>query len=821
MKKKQLTSMILALAVAVSTVFAPVNVAAANSIQSESVTLHDSAKDQNEKQAEKPEKYVLKDKKNKASGVRTQAAGVDSMTYDWDDTTHTLTVSGKGKVVGNYDTSYPLSAYKNKARKIVLQDGITEIGTQAFANFSNLTEVDFPSTLKKIGEAAFYGCSALTSAELPESLTTLDVAGFADCVALSDVILPSKLTTLGDYAFQNCAVTRVVIPSTLKNFSELAFFQCEALQEFEVAAGNPSYSAIEGVLFNTNKTKLILYPVGKRSSIYQIPGFVKEITENAFNHAKVSEIVIPNSVTTIEDGAFAGAKIKKLTIPDSVKTLGMYICEDCTELHSVTIGKGIKSLSYRMFYNCSSLTEVSLSSTLNTLDSLAFGYCTSLRQITIPDSVTRILNGCFGECSALEKVTFPKKLKEIAYQAFLNCGKLTLVTFPSTLEKINQVAFYGTGIKKVKIPSSVTYIGPEAFPAGTAMAGISSLTKMNDGSYMKMEKLPVKVKYDYSAAFDVVKRVNSERSKRGLKALTMDKRMISGSMLRAAELAIAFSHTRPSGREFNTVCYDSKQGYIMMGENIAAGQTSSKSAMTSWMNSQGHKENILTSGYTGIGVGAVVVNGVHYWVQNFSTTTVQKASASSYKNKSANVNVEVTKEQAGNLFYINPLYSFSVKKGASRNISYSISNGFVDVPLVASGMKYTVYTPSVCKVSSSGKVTGLKAGKTKIKVAPKAAPSLAKTFTVTVKGSSLAKVSWGKCRRSSKTVLLQWKKVKGATAYEIYRYKNKKWVKVTTTGKTSYKYKNAPKNGSYKVRALKKSGSKKTYGSFSAVKKIR
>lgn len=220
-------------------------------------------------------------------------------------------------------------------------------------------------------------------------------------------------------------------------------------------------------------------------------------------------------------------------------------------------------------------------------------------------------------------------------------------------------------------------------------------------------------------------------------------------------------------------------------------------------------------------MGAVVVNGVHYWVQNFSTTTVQKASASSYKNKSANVNVEVTKEQDGNLFYINPLYSFSMKKGTSRSISYSIYNGFVNVSLVAGGMKYTVYTPSVCKVSASGKVTGLKAGKTKIKVAPQAAPSLAKTFTVTVKGSSLAKVSWGKCRRSSKTVLLQWKKVKGATAYEIYRYKNKKWVKVTTTGKTSYKYKNAPKNGSYKVRALKKSGNKKIYGSFSAVKKIR
>ena len=821
MKKKQLASMILAFAVAVSTVFAPVNVAADDSVESRSVTLQDSVKDQNGKQTEKPEKYVLKDKKSKASGVRTQAAGVDSMTYDWDDATQTLIVSGKGKVVENYDTSYPLSVYKNKARKIILQDGITEIGTQAFADFSNLTEVDFPSTLKKIGEAAFYKCSELTNLDLPKSLTVLSAAAFADCRSLTDLTLPEKLQQIGDYAFQDCTLTQMTFPASVKDVSSLAFYGCSGLQGFQVAAGNTKYSASEGVLFDAKKTTIVLYPMGRQAEPYQIPDSVKIIGENAFNNVNVSEILIPKTVSVINDGAFAGAKIKTLNLPGSVTSLGLYLCEDCTELQSVTIGKGIKSLSYKMFYNCSSLTEVSLGSTLNTLDSLAFAYCTSLQQITIPDNVTQILNGCFGECSALEKVTFPKKLKEITFQAFLNCGKLTSVTFPSALEKINKVAFYGTGITKVKIPSSVTYIGPEAFPAGTVMTGISGLAKMDDGSYMKIEKLPVKVKYDYSAAFDVVKRVNSERSKRGLKALTMDKRMINGSMLRAAELAIAFSHTRPSGRDFNTVCYDSKQGYIMMGENIAAGQTSSKSAMTSWMNSQEHKENILTSDYIGIGVGAVVVNGVHYWVQNFSTTTVQKASASSYKNKSANVNVEVTKEQADNLFYINPLYSFSMKKGTSRNISYSIYNGFVDVPLVADGMKYTVSVPSVCKVSSSGKVTGLKAGKTKIKVAPKAAPSFAKTITVTVKGSSLAKVSWGKCSRSSKTVLLQWKKVKGATAYEVCRYKNKKWVKVTTTGKTSYKYKNAPKNGSYKVRALKKSGSKKIYGSFSAVKKIR
>ena len=156
--------------------------------------------------------------------------------------------------------------------------------------------------------------------------------------------------------------------------------------------------------------------------------------------------------------------------------------------------------------------------------------------------------------------------------------------------------------------------------------------KIEDGSYMRMEKLPIKVTYDYKAAFDIVKRVNSERRKKGLKALTMDRRMIKGSMIRAAELAIAFSHIRPSGRFYYSVCYDSKLGYIMSGENIAAGQTSSRSVMTSWMNSDGHRANILTDRYTGIGVGAVKVNGICYWVQNFSTAAVDAAEESSYKN---------------------------------------------------------------------------------------------------------------------------------------------------------------------------------------------
>ena len=115
------------------------------------------------------------------------------------------------------------------------------------------------------------------------------------------------------------------------------------------------------------------------------------------------------------------------------------------------------------------------------------------------------------------------------------------------------------------------------------------------------------------------------------------------------------------------------------------------------------------------------------------TTGVDKATESYYKNYSANANIEVIKEEDGDLFSAKQISSFSLKKGESKNISYYVNNQFVNESLLASGMKYTVSSPSVCSISTSGKVTGKKAGKTKITITPKEAPSFAQTITVTVK----------------------------------------------------------------------------------------
>lgn len=118
--------------------------------------------------------------------------------------------------------------------------------------------------------------------------------------------------------------------------------------------------------------------------------------------------------------------------------------------------------------------------------------------------------------------------------------------------------------------------------------------------------------YDYSNS--VLKLVNKQRAANGVSALDADETLTKEAMLRAAELAVSFSHTRPNGSSADTAY----TWTYTMGENIAWGQMSADEVMVSWMNSSGHKANILSSNYTKIGIGCFYCDGIMYWVQAFS-----------------------------------------------------------------------------------------------------------------------------------------------------------------------------------------------------------
>lgn len=121
-----------------------------------------------------------------------------------------------------------------------------------------------------------------------------------------------------------------------------------------------------------------------------------------------------------------------------------------------------------------------------------------------------------------------------------------------------------------------------------------------------------------SAASEVVRLTNSARSKNGYAALVEDGALSEAAAVRAREIARSFSHTRPSGASFSSALSESGVSYLRAGENIASGQKSASEVVNAWMNSPGHRANILNSSYSRIGSASVNIDGTLYWVQIFA-----------------------------------------------------------------------------------------------------------------------------------------------------------------------------------------------------------
>ena len=111
--------------------------------------------------------------------------------------------------------------------------------------------------------------------------------------------------------------------------------------------------------------------------------------------------------------------------------------------------------------------------------------------------------------------------------------------------------------------------------------------------------------------------VNAERQKAGLSTLSYDGQLDQAANVRAQEIVQSFSHTRPDGRSTFSILSDLGISYTSAGENIAYGQRSPEEVMTGWMNSEGHRANILNSNFTSIGVGVYKSGNTLYWVQLF------------------------------------------------------------------------------------------------------------------------------------------------------------------------------------------------------------
>lgn len=116
---------------------------------------------------------------------------------------------------------------------------------------------------------------------------------------------------------------------------------------------------------------------------------------------------------------------------------------------------------------------------------------------------------------------------------------------------------------------------------------------------------------DSALAQEVLDILNTDRARAGLSALELDARLCEAAQIRLNEIVQQFSHTRPDGTKFATVCEGA------YAENIARGQRSAVRVMAARMSSDGHRANILNPRYATVGICACEVNGIMYWVQLF------------------------------------------------------------------------------------------------------------------------------------------------------------------------------------------------------------
>lgn len=220
-----------------------------------------------------------------------------------------------------------------------------------------------------------------------------------------------------------------------------------------------------------------------------------------------------------------------------------------------------------------------------------------------------------------------------------------------------------------------------------------------------MATLPVTGENVYSEAFKIVELINSQRAEAGLQPVKMDKALLDAAMLRAAECSVYYSHTRPNGTRCFTA-FPSKEG--SSGENIAIGQQSAEDVMDAWMNSQGHRANILNGNYNSVGIGVFCHQGIYTWVQLFSSNTAQTVKKPADTAKTAKI--EVLQE------HLIPRVERSLlmlKKGTEKSVCLNFVNKEFDFQYVqpdASCLRFLSSDPRVATVDKKGVVTAVAEG---------------------------------------------------------------------------------------------------------------
>lgn len=341
-----------------------------------------------------------------ANASATSGSCGENAMWSFDGITGTLAISGTGDMENFYNNEKaPWYSFADLVKSIKINDGITSIGDFAFAMFANAQNVSIPESVSKIGDCAFTDCKKILSFDIPENITHIGESSFFNTGYYND----EENWTDGELYLENCllyavedktgvynikpgtkliasqafiltiGISELVIPESVIHISKNAFFHCINLDKITVDKNNAHYFNDEnGILFNKNKTELILYPSKHPQTSYSVPSSVKEIGSGAFLMAEnLTEVFLPSTLITIGDWAF------------------MY----CHYLQKIDIPAGVNDICQGAFMGCIALKDFVIPYGITEIKDCTFMYCYGMESITIPDTVTSFGYGAllFGE----------------------------------------------------------------------------------------------------------------------------------------------------------------------------------------------------------------------------------------------------------------------------------------------------------------------------------------------------------------------------------------------------------------------------------------
>lgn len=377
-----------------------------------------------------------------------------------------------------WETKIPERAFYhcNGLEKIVIPEGICEIGDFAFLYCENLVEVSLPETLEKVDRTAFWETGIYNNTSFWEN-GVLYLSGWV--IEASDDIqgeytIQSGTRGIADYAFEACALNKVIMPDSIEYIGEGAFHFCPLLEEV-VLSSNMDYIPLKAFAENKSLKQItipdgIVYIEDSAFSYCQnmtgdliIPDSVKFIHENAFYGTSFSgslvigdglteipnvggftgDLVIGNGITEIPDKAFSRVAFKgKLEIGDNVSSIGNYAFQS-SDFEKIVIPQSVKAIGYYNFSNC---TKIEWAGPIGSDCDYEFGW------------TERIPENSFYGCESLTYVTIPNGIRDIGQFAFSGCNSLQALALPSSLETLDRKWF---GYDSLNSLTDIYYAGSQ------------------------------------------------------------------------------------------------------------------------------------------------------------------------------------------------------------------------------------------------------------------------------------------------------------------------------------------------------------------------